>query len=133
MATEDSSDGRMPTASSATPEARREALRARFPSWTPRALGAWIDHCAAEFPERPLVVTDDRTLTYREVADTATVLADGLVTLGVRPGDRVGLLMANHPEFAAVKFAIAKTGAIGIPFNYLYRTDELAYVLRQSG
>ncbi|MFL6059603.1 MAG: class I adenylate-forming enzyme family protein, partial [Marmoricola sp.] len=44
-----------------------------------------------------------------------------------------GLLMANHPEFVPLKFAIARTGAIAIPFNYLYRTEELGYVLEQSG
>ena len=41
--------------------------------------------------------------------------------------------MANYPEFVPLKFAIARTGAIGIPFNYLYRQDELGYVLDQSG
>src|SRR5205823_6580607 len=51
---------------------------------------------------------------------------------GVRPGDRVGVLMANYLEFVPVKFAVARAGAIAIPFNYLYRQDELGYVLRQS-
>ena len=40
---------------------------------------------------------------------------------GVRPGDRVGVLMANYPEFVPVKFAIAAAGAVAVPFNYLYR------------
>jgi fatty-acyl-CoA synthase len=40
--------------------------------------------------------------------------------------------MANHLEFTPLKFAIAQAGAVAIPFNYLYRADELAYVLRQS-
>jgi fatty-acyl-CoA synthase len=43
------------------------------------------------------------------------------------------MLMANHPEFVPLKFAIARTGAVAIPFNYLYRTEELGYVLEQSG
>src|SRR5256885_11624826 len=47
-------------------------------------------------------------------------------------GDRVGVLMANYLEFVPVKFAIARAGAVAIPFNYLYRQDELGYVLRQS-
>jgi fatty-acyl-CoA synthase len=72
-------------------------------------------------------------MSYREVAAASTRLAHGLATLGVRPGDRVGLLMANHPEFVTLKFAIARLGAIAVPFNYLYRRDELRYVLRDSG
>ena len=41
--------------------------------------------------------------------------------------------MANYPEFVPVKFAVARAGAVAIPFNYLYRTEELRYVLAQSG
>jgi fatty-acyl-CoA synthase len=50
----------------------------------------------------------------------------------VRPGERVGVIMANYLEFTPIKFAIARAGAVAIPFNFLYRADELAYVLRQS-
>lgn len=112
---------------------RREALSERFESWVPRTLDGWLDRCAELHAERQMVVTDDRTLTYAEVADESRVLADGLAALGVRPGDRVGLLMANHAEFVTLKFAIARTGAIAIPFNFLYRAEELRYVLEQSG
>jgi fatty-acyl-CoA synthase len=111
---------------------RRAALAARFPTWEPLTLDAFLDRCAAEFGERPLVISDDRTLTYAAVVDWSRRLADGLAALGVRPGDRVGMLMANHLEFAPVKFAIARAGAVAIPFNFLYRLDELAFVLRQS-
>jgi fatty-acyl-CoA synthase len=112
--------------------ARREALRARFPVWRPATLSQFLRHCAAEYGERPFVITDDATMTYSDVDTQATELADGLAAMGVRPGDRVGVLMANYPEFVPVKFAIARAGAVAIPFNYLYREDELGYVLRQS-
>lgn len=111
---------------------RRAALEARYPVWEPMTLDARLEACAAEFPERPLVIADDRTLTYRETADWSRRLADGLAALGVGRGDRVGLVMANYLEFTPLKFAIARAGAVAIPFNYLYRTEELAYVLRQS-
>ncbi|MEV5835614.1 AMP-binding protein [Nocardia sp. NPDC052112] len=113
-------------------DVRRKRLAERFPSWTPRSLGDWLRRCADEFDERPLVITDELTLTYRETADLATRLADGLVRLGVRPGDHVGVLMANYPQFVPVKFAIALAGAVAVPLNFLYRTEELDYVLGQS-
>jgi fatty-acyl-CoA synthase len=116
----------------ATIEQRRAELRRRFPVWTPMALHERLDGCAAEFADRPLVITDERTVSYAEAAAWAARLADGLVALGVRPGDRVGLVMANYTEFVPLKFAISRAGAIAIPFNYLYRTDELRYVLEQS-
>lgn len=115
-----------------TIEERRRLLRDRFPVWSPHTLDGWFDACAEAYPERELVVTDERTLTYAEVADESKRLADGLVALGVQPGDRVGLLMANYAEFVVLKVAIARTGAVAIPFNFLYRAAELGYVLAQS-
>jgi fatty-acyl-CoA synthase len=111
---------------------RRAALEDRFPSWKQMTLDRRLEACAAEFPDRPLVITDDRTVTYREVVEWSRRLGDGLAALGVRRGDRVGLVMANYLEFAPLKFAIARAGAVAVPFNYLYRVEELAYVLRQS-
>jgi fatty-acyl-CoA synthase len=113
-------------------EERRAALRERFATWTPRTLDGWLDACAEEYGDRPLVLTDDVTLTYRDVAEQSRVLADALGALGVGPGDRVGMLLANYPEFVPFKFAIARTGATAIPFNFLYREEELGYVLAQS-
>jgi fatty-acyl-CoA synthase len=96
-------------------------------------MADWLERCAAWFPDRPFVITDKLTLTYREVADASARLASGLAALGVEPGDRVGMVMANCAEFVTVKFAIARLGAIAVPFNYLYRRDELRYVLADSG
>jgi fatty-acyl-CoA synthase len=111
---------------------RRTALTERFAEWAPRTLDGWLDHCAERYGDRPLVITDERTLSYAEVVAESRRLADGLAALGVRRGDRVGLVMANHSEFVTLKFAIARAGAVAIPFNFLYRTEELAYVLAQS-
>ncbi|PJE05993.1 class I adenylate-forming enzyme family protein [Mycobacterium sp.] len=112
---------------------RREALRRRSPHWRPQSLACWVDNCAAENGSRPMVLTEDRALSYHDVAEQSRQLADGLVALGVEPGDRVGIVMANYPEFAAIKFAIARAGAIAVPMNYLYRAEELRFVVADSG
>lgn len=111
---------------------RQAALEARFPRWLPRTLDGALDAAAEEFPDQPYVVTDDRSWTYREVQLWSVRLAHGLVQAGVQPGDHVALVMANYPEFVALKFAIARAGAVCIPINFLNRRDELGYVLRQS-
>jgi fatty-acyl-CoA synthase len=113
--------------------ARRESLRQRFPVWRARTLAGWLDVCADQYGDRPLVLSDDLRLSYSEVATESRRLADGLGALGVRSGDRVGMIMANYPEFVAVKFAIARVGAVAVPFNFFYRQDELRYVLADSG
>ena len=79
------------------------------------------------------MLADDTRLSYADVAAESRRLADGLVALGVVPGDRVGMIMANYPEFVTVKFAIARVGALAVPFNYFYRQDELRYVLSDAG
>ena len=111
---------------------RQAALRRRLPVWTPRTLDQALDAAAAEFPDRPFVVTDDRSWTYLEMRAWSERIAAALVAAGVRPGEHVGLLMANHPEFVAVKFGIARAGAVAVPINFLNRRDELGYVLHQS-
>jgi fatty-acyl-CoA synthase len=114
-------------------ESCRRELRTRFPVWRPLTLDGWLDDCAMRYGARPFVLADAGSRSYAEVAEQSRRMAAGLRELGVRPGDRVGLVMANYPEFVTAKFAIARTGAIAVPFNYLYRTGELAFVLADSG
>jgi fatty-acyl-CoA synthase len=114
-------------------EARRDELRRRFPVWRPRTLSHWLDDCVEHYRGRPMILADDRELSYSEVAAESRRLADGLAVIGVQPGDRVAMIMANYPEFVAIKFAIARAGAIAVPLNYLYRSDELGFVLTDSG
>src|SRR5580692_567996 len=113
-------------------DARRAALRAAWPAWQPATLSDFLSSRAALYGDRPFVITDDETISYANADAWCTQLADGLAGLGIGPGDRVGVLMANYLEFVPVKFAIARAGAVAIPFNYLYRQAELGYVLRQS-
>lgn len=111
---------------------RRRQLAERYRAWTPHTLHGRLDDCARTFGDRPFVITDDRTISYSDCVDWSERLADGLAASGVRPGDRVGLLLANYLEFVPLKFAISRLGAVAVPYNYLYRRDELAYVLAQS-
>ena len=111
---------------------RQSALERRFPVWPARTLDQMLDAAAAEFPTRPYVINDTQTWTYSDIQAWSERLAAGLLAAGVQPGDHVAMLMANHPEFVAVKFAIARVGAVAVPINFLNRRDELGYVLRQS-
>ena len=116
----------------ATIAERRDELRRRFPAWTPCTLDQRLDRAAAEFPDRDYVVTDSAKCTYRDIKIWSERIAAGLVEMGVRRGDHVAVVLANFPEFVAVKYAIARVGAICVPINFLNRRDELGYVLRQS-
>lgn len=112
---------------------RRSAMDRRHGEWRQQVLPEYLDWSLSDFAERPLVISDAQTLTYRDVAMLSRRLAAGLVARGVRPGDRVGLLMANDPVTVPLLFAVWRAGAIAVPINTLYRPEELAFVLKEAG
>ncbi len=111
---------------------RQQALRAAMPVWEPRTLHAVLDDTVRATPDRPFVITDDRSWSYAEIAAWSKRLAAGLVALGVAPGEKVALVLANYPEFVAIRYAISRIGAVCVPINILNRCDELRYLLDQS-
>jgi fatty-acyl-CoA synthase len=113
-------------------QSRRAALETRHPVWVQRTLSQALDAAAAAHPDRPLILGHERGWTYAEVVAWSRRLAAGLVALGVQPGDHVAMVMANYPEFVALKFAIARVGAVAVPINFLLKREELGYVLEQS-
>jgi fatty-acyl-CoA synthase len=115
-----------------TPNERRSQLAARYPFWTPMTLSESLDRAAERYSDRPLVVTDAKTYSYREIRDCSIRLAAGLRALGIGQGDKVAVVLANVPEFVVLKYAIARLGATSVPVNFLFRANELGYVLAQS-
>jgi len=114
------------------PADRQAALEQAKPAWNPLTLDQALSLAASEWPDNELVVSERGCFSYRALDQWVTELAVGLVSKGVRKGDHVALLMANYPEFVALKFAIARAGAVAVPINFMNRRDELKYVLEQS-
>jgi len=115
-----------------TVEERRGALQGRHPVWERMTVDDHLARVTDEHPDRPLVITDDVTWSYRDVRDRAELLAYGLRACGVMPGDRVALIVANHPDFLPLIMAVWRLGAAAIPVNFLFKAQELAYVVGQS-
>jgi fatty-acyl-CoA synthase len=97
-------------------------------------LGQILDRTIARCPENEAIVYVDRDfrLTYREFGDLVDRLARGLMSMGVRKGEKVAVWATNIPYWVALQFATAKIGAILLTVNTNYRSTELAYVLEQS-
>ena len=74
-----------------------------------------------------------RRWTYARLHHDVLALARGLIRLGIDKGDRVGIWAPNCPEWTVLQYATAEIGAILVPINPAYRTDELAYVVNQAG
>src|SRR5207237_8630698 len=73
-----------------------------------------------------------RRLTFDDIHARVDRVAKGLLELGIAPGDKVALWMVNRPEWIDVMFAVMKIGAVLVPVNTRFRTDDMAYVLGQS-
>ena len=71
--------------------------------------------------------------TFSELNANANRVANGLVSKGVKAGDRVGLLQMNSVEFMESYFAVAKIGAVVVPLNWRLVADELEFILKDSG
>lgn len=111
---------------------RRSELEARYPAWPATTVDRHIAGVTTEFPDRPFVITDEVTWSYRHVDERAESFARGLRACGVQPGDRVALVIANKPEFVPLALAVWRLGASAIPVNFLFKAQELAYVISQS-
>ena len=71
--------------------------------------------------------------TYKEVYDQVVEVAKGLIALGVKRGERVGVWSPNCYQWTLLQYATAKIGVILVNINPAYRTSELIYVINQSG
>jgi acyl-CoA synthetase (AMP-forming)/AMP-acid ligase II len=95
----------------------------------PRGLHALLDEAVRTHPDGEALVCGDARLTYRALLDQSSRIAAGLAAHGVRPGDRVALLLGNRIEFVTTLFAAARIGAIAVPLSLREQTPGLAYML----
>lgn len=101
-------------------------------------LGETIDEnlrkTVAKFPNNDALISAHQhyRATYTEFYEQITAVAKGLIALGVKTGDRVGIWSPNCYEWTLLQYATAKIGAIMVNINPAYRTSELIYVINQS-
>src|SRR5256886_4306598 len=88
---------------------------------------------AERFPERPAVRLDETILTYADLDERSAQAAALIQASGVRPGDRVALMLPNVPEFAVLYYGVLRAGAVVVPMNPLLKEREVGYYLGDSG
>ena len=88
---------------------------------------------AARVPDAAMADFMGRRTSYRDMARQVRRAAAGFQTLGVNPGDRVGLYLPNVPHYIAAYYGALLAGAIIVNFSPLYTPDELAHQIEDSG
>ncbi|MEV8547418.1 AMP-binding protein [Streptomyces sp. NPDC051572] len=83
-------------------------------------------------PDRPVLLQDDRALSFGELRDRSERVAAGLYGMGVRPGTVVAWQLPTRIETALLSFALARLGAVQTPVIPFYRDREVGFALRES-
>jgi fatty-acyl-CoA synthase len=99
-----------------------------------KTLGQFLEHWVDVSPKRDFMVYPDRNLrfSYAEFNNRVDNLAKGLLHIGLKPGDKIGIFANNVPDWLTFLFAAAKIGTVLVTVNTNYKTHELAYILKDA-
>jgi long-chain acyl-CoA synthetase len=91
-----------------------------------------LEASAFFFPDRPAVREAGLELTYAQLNDRANRIATGLIRLGVKPGEHVGLCSLNSADWIAFYFGVLKAGAVAVTLSGVLTGDELALLVNHA-
>jgi benzoate-CoA ligase family protein len=89
-------------------------------------------HLTGDHAKSPAIIFQDEKITYGQLGRMANKVGNGLMQLGIKPGDRVILLLHDRPEFMAVFLGAMKIGAVPVPINMLATQHDLEYFITDS-
>ncbi|MGH7426151.1 MAG: AMP-binding protein, partial [Candidatus Methylomirabilales bacterium] len=98
-----------------------------------RSVYSLLAESASRFPDRPALTFFGRRLTYRQLAHDVEQMSGALAHLGVRNGDRLGLILPNCPQYVIAFYAAQRLGAIPVGTNPLYTERELSHQATDAG
>lgn len=96
-------------------------------------IADYLEQHAAQTPDRIAIRFEGRSITYGQLNRDANRLAASLRAAGIAVADRVALYLPNVPEFAVAYYAAQKLGAIPVTINAILKTEEVRYLLNDSG
>jgi fatty-acyl-CoA synthase len=96
-------------------------------------LADLLHRSAARVPYKLAIACGQVRWTYAEFDRLSARLAAGLAQQGVSKGSRVAILARNSHAFVAMRFALARLGAVLVPINFMLKAEEVAFILRHAG
>src|ERR1035437_982948 len=99
----------------------------------PTNLAQLLTETASKHGDRPALKLDDNVVTYESLNEGASRVAGLLKQRGLRPGDRVGIMLPNVPYFGMVYYGVLRAGGVVVPMNVLLKQREVSFYLTDSG
>ena len=101
---------------------------------TEKTIGQWLEYWAETTPDKEYVVYSDRDLrfTWKQFNERVDNMAKGLLAIGVKHGDNVGIWATNVPDWLTFLYAGAKIGAVLVTVNTNYKQHELEFLVNNS-
>ena len=90
-----------------------------------------LDATVSLYAHKTAITCGDYRMSYAELEEASNRIANKLLALGIGKGDRVAILLLNNPQFVIVFFGIVKSGAVAVPLDTKYKTNELECLLEQ--
>lgn len=88
-------------------------------------LRTMLETAARRYGDKTVVVMDERRMSYTELDEAANKVANSLLGMGLKKGERVAMLLSNSPEFVAIYFGVVKIGAVAVLLDTKYKLAEL--------
>ena len=100
--------------------------------WVNKTLADLFDQAVTKYGKEEAMVFKEERITYGEMGRRVRNFARGLLKLGIKKGEKVGIWLSNRPEWAIAEFAVAKIGAVMVPLSTRFKAFDLEYILKQS-
>ena len=95
-------------------------------------IGGSLIRAARLWPDADALIIDGRRATYSQLLEEVATCARSLVGAGLKPGDKVGMLMTNCWEYVILFYATTLVGGCAVPLNARYREADLGYTIRKA-
>jgi long-chain acyl-CoA synthetase len=102
-------------------------------SYPDEPLTSFLDRAVERYPNRPAMYFYDERISYRTLASYVNRFANALISLGVKPGDRVAVHLPNTPQFVIAYYGALRAGAVVAAHSPLYTESELEHQLNDCG
>ena len=96
------------------------------------SIGSVLQDAARKYGKKTFVFFKEEELSFREMNDLASRVANAFLSEGIRKGDRVAIMLANRPEYLSLWFGLNKIGASMVPINTAFTAYETAYPIDHS-